>query len=195
MNLDSFLKNFIGFEGRLNRQPFWLSLLLLAAIGVLLSLVVLPLIGLSVMPNFAELAQTNAQDMTPEQVSEFISKTINDATRISGWVSLGLFVVLLYPSLAIGIKRRHDRNSSGIDLVIYYVLSLAGTLISAFGLAYSTMTLPAGPDLPAMTIPVPSMLSLVFTVVLGIYGVYLFIVMGCLRGTVGENNYGPDPLG
>lgn len=44
-----------------------------------------------------------------------------------------------------------------------------------------------------MTIPVPSMLSLAVSGVLLVYGVYLFIVLGCLRGTVGEND-GPDPL-
>lgn len=193
--MDGFLKNFIGFDGRLNRQPFWLSLLLLIAAGVVLSLVVLPLIGLSVLPNFTELASQNTTDMPPEQIADFVTKTVNDATRISGWVSLGLFVVLLYPSLAIGIKRRHDRNSSGIDLIIYYALNFVASLITAFGLAYTTMTIPAGQDLPAMTIPVPSMLSLGLSGVLFVYGVYLFIVLGCLRGTVGQNNYGPDPLG
>lgn len=140
--MDSFLKNFVGFDGRLNRQPFWLSLLLLIAASVVLSLIVLPLIGLSVMPNFTELASQTTADMTPEQIADFVTKTVNDATRISGWVSLGLFVVLLYPSLAIGIKRRHDRNSSGLDLIIYHALNLVTLAsITAFGLAYSTMTI------------------------------------------------------
>ena len=35
----------------------------------------------------------------------------------------------------------------------------------------------------------------VFSVVLFVYAIYMLVVTGFLRGTVGPNQYGPDPLG
>lgn len=62
-------------------------------------------------------------------------------------------------------------------------------LLQAFGMAY-TMT-----DIGGMQVPAPSMLYSIVGVVTLVYGIYMLVVCGFLRGTPGPNQYGPDPLG
>jgi len=67
----------------------------------------------------------------------------------SGTLSSLYALIALWPSLAVGVKRCHDRDMSG-----WWLLLLLIPLVGA------------------------------------IWG---FIVLGCLRGTVGDNRFGPDP--
>ena len=172
--------NFTGFNGRLNRQPFWISAIILAVISVVISLVILPLIGLSVMPSMPVIdSNTSAAD---------VMSVINAARAKSSWVSLVLFIIFLYPSAAISIKRRHDRNNNGYDVWIYFALVVILQLISALGIGMGTM------DVAGTTIPVPGPIITGLGIIVGIFGIYLLVVLGFLKGTAGPNNYGPDPL-
>jgi len=88
--------------------------------------------------------------------------------------------IFFYPWLALGLRRRHDRNNSGYDLVAF----------GLFGLAYSVY---------GTTVPLHNTISVADVAVSGIMyiwlllGIYLFIVLFLLRGTAGENRYGPVP--
>ena len=178
--MNNMIGNFTGFNGRLNRQPFWISAIILAVISIVISLVILPLIGLSIMPAMPTIdANTTSAD---------IANIINAAHTKSGWVSLVLFVIFLYPSAAISIKRRHDRNNNGYDVWIYFALVVILQLISALGIGMSTM------DVAGTTIPVPGPIVTGLGIIVGIFGIYLLVVLGFLKGTAGPNNYGPDPL-
>ena len=90
-----------------------------------------------------------------------------------------LSVVILISSIAVGVKRLHDRNKSGWYLLLFYlvpsILVVIGVLIGAF-VEDSTII---------ATVLALSAFALV---------VWAFIEMGCLRGTVGVNQYGPDPV-
>lgn len=90
-------------------------------------------------------------------------------------------LVLLYPSVAIFSKRLHDRNRSALWLIPAYGLGFIGTLLQFAGLAGT-------PEEPASHMLIVSILSL-------IVNVWLFIECGFIKGTAGENQYGPDPLG
>ena len=67
-------------------------------------------------------------------------------TVISALVS----IVLLYPYLAVDVKRLHDRDKSGWWMLL--------ALVPVIG------------------------------------WIWFFVELGCLRGTVGANRFGPDPL-
>lgn len=175
--MNNLVKNYIGFEGRLNRQPFWISGIILAVISVILSFLILPILGLSVMPNIS--AGTTAAD---------VAAALPDAMRRSGWVSLVMFLIFLYPSASICIKRRHDRNNSGLDVWIYFALAAINFLINALGIGASTATV------GDVTLPTPGPIAMVLGLIIGIYAIYLLVVLGFLKGTAGPNNYGPDPL-
>jgi uncharacterized membrane protein YhaH (DUF805 family) len=178
--MNNLIGNFQGFNGRLNRQPFWISGIILAVISIVISLIILPLIGLSIMPAMPPLdGSTTAAD---------ISGIVEASRAKAGWVSLVIFLIFLYPSAAICIKRRHDRNNNGLDVWIYFGLAVIAALVSALGIGMTTM------DVGGTAIPVPGPVSIALSAIVGIYGLYLLVVLGFLKGTVGPNNYGPDPL-
>jgi len=175
--VNNIIKNFTGFDGRLNRQPFWISAIILAVISIVISFLLLPVIGLSMMPNIA-----------PGTSSADVIAALPDMMRKSGWVSLVMFLIFLYPVASISIKRRHDRNNSGLDVWIYYALAIINLLLNALGFGLTTTTV------QGIDIPTPGPISMVLGIVLAVYGIYLLVVCGFLKGTTGPNSYGPDPL-
>jgi len=178
--MNNLMANFQGFDGRLNRQPFWISGIILAVISIVISVIILPLIGLSIMPAMPPLdGTTTAAD---------VANVVGAARAKAGWVSLVLFIIFLYPSAAICIKRRHDRNNSGLDVWIYLALAVITQLITALGIGMTTM------DVGGTAVPVPGPITIALGAIVGIYGLYLLVVLGFLKGTAGPNNYGPDPL-
>lgn len=88
-------------------------------------------------------------------------------------------VVLMISSFGVGIKRLHDRNKSGWYVLLFIV---APTILFAAGFVIGTMS--TGSDFVATAL-------WLIAFVIGIWG---FIELGCLRGSIGQNKYGPDPL-
>jgi uncharacterized membrane protein YhaH (DUF805 family) len=111
-----------------------------------------------------------------------------------GWAGFITFLILVYPAAAISIKRRHDRNNSGIEVWVYMVLVAVLTLVQALGLG-TTMTTMELPGAGQFSVPSPTPLMSILGVVVGLLGLYLLVVIGFLSGTRGTNAYGPDPLG
>ena len=111
------------------------------------------------MPNFAALmADPNNAD--PAAISAAITATM----RTAGWVSLVIFLIFLYPSACLSIKRRHDKDNSGLDVWIYFGLTALLLLVQALGL-FMTVT-----DIGGMLIPTPSLPFTILQIVVGIYG-------------------------
>jgi uncharacterized membrane protein YhaH (DUF805 family) len=111
------------------------------------------------------------------------------ATPGGGWASLILFLIIAYPLYSLMVKRRHDKDNNGLDALIYLVLIGVLQLVQAFGLAFTIV------DVNGTPVPTPTTLYWVLTVVVGIYAIYMLVVLGFLKGTAGPNTYGPDPLG
>lgn len=112
---------------------------------------------------------------------------------ISGVLTIFLLVAL-WPSIAILVKRIHDRNKSGwLCLVLYVptflfmvllIVLVAGSIMDA---ARSGTYTP--PPVGALAITV-GLLALISAGV----GLWFFIEFGCMRGTIGPNRHGPDPV-
>jgi uncharacterized membrane protein YhaH (DUF805 family) len=117
-----------GFQGRANRAKFWL-----VALGIFVIEVIL----------FAAILGGAAMSGDPEQIASAIGP-------FAGIVIFVFLVIATWISIAVAVKRYHDRNKSG-----WWVL-------------------------------------IVFVPVIG--GIWYLIECGFLRGTLGPNNYGPDPL-
>jgi uncharacterized membrane protein YhaH (DUF805 family) len=83
-----------------------------------------------------------------------------------------LYIPLLWIGLALGVKRLHDRNKSGWWLLLFWflpaILQGAGEQIDGIGIVLTLAGL-----------------------AISIWGL---VEIGFLRGTVGPNQYGPDPL-
>lgn len=90
-------------------------------------------------------------------------------------------LVTLYPTAALLVKRLHDRNQPGI-----YAAWLIG--ISLIVLVTDLVGLTGDPNNAIWLDWVLAFLAI------GI-GLAFLIELGLRRGTIGENRYGPDPLG
>ena len=104
---------------------------------------------------------------------------VTDQSVVFQAVNGMLGIVMLIASIAVGVKRLHDRNKSGWYLLLFYlvpsILVVIGVLIGAF--------------VEDSTIIATVLGLLAFAI-----GVWAFVEMGCLRGTIGVNQYGPDPV-
>jgi uncharacterized membrane protein YhaH (DUF805 family) len=97
---------------------------------------------------------------------------------VFGLIAIAVYIAMLVSGLAVAIKRLHDRDKSGWWVLVFYVVpGVLGGIGSEMGAA-------SGSD---------AIVGLFGLVSLGI-SVWAFVELGCLRGTVGPNNYGPDPL-
>jgi len=104
------------------------------------------------------------------------------------------YLVAWWPSIAILVKRIHDRNKSGwLCLVLYIPLILLTVLMVAW-FATVIVAIAAGKEAAVAAIGGLGVAVIVLGVaVLGIC-LWFFIEFGCLRGTIGDNRFGPDPV-
>lgn len=156
---------FTTMDGRIGRARFWFGVLLIVVFSVAVS-VILMLAGLS---------QTTIATGTVHVNGGAASEFSSFQSTLHPWAAFLLSVVTAFPMAAIGVKRRRDRDFSGVDVLGFIVLSLLLQLLGAFGFSGGLIT------------------ALQF--VLGIWAICLFILLGVLKGTTGPNKYGPDPLG
>jgi uncharacterized membrane protein YhaH (DUF805 family) len=133
-----------SFQGRLNRKPYWMTILATAVIIVLLIVFALIMFG--------------------------------EHDFWAGGSLLALLVVLYIPliwiNLAIGAKRLHDRDKSAWWLLLFYLV-------------------------PGVLSPTPGYagdIGIILHLASFAITVWAFVELGCLRGTVGPNRFGPDPL-
>ena len=88
-------------------------------------------------------------------------------------IILVLYIPLIWVGLALSAKRLHDRDKSAWWLLVFYALP---TILSA-----------AADRTEDVQFIFLHLISFGITV-------WAFVELGCLRGTVGSNRYGPDPL-
>ncbi len=160
-------------DGRMNRKTWWLmfvSLLVLfviwgAAYGAVLYS------ATSSLPQSAD----SAWLASPEGHRAFMR------AALPGIVPMTLLLyLLLWPALAAGTKRLHDRGRSGWTLTAYYV---PFALFAIAGSMHQDEVAPVGPAL---------WLMIAAGVIWAGLTLWLFVELGFLRGQPGENAYGPD---
>lgn len=108
----------------------------------------------------------------------------------SRWGPIIAYLIVIFPTLNLGVKRRHDRDNNGNDYRILIGLYAVLTLLQVLGVGYTATDLGNG-----MVAMMPDMWMSVITIVVSLYGLYMLIQLGFLKGTPGANTYGADPLG
>ena len=98
-----------------------------------------------------------------------------------GYVVVAAYFV--YPGYCLAVKRRHDRNSRGIDVLIYLSLNF---LLTVLFLLF--------PPVIDATGSLSSPLFLIPAAAAAVFAVYFLVVLGFLAGTNGENRFGPAPV-
>jgi uncharacterized membrane protein YhaH (DUF805 family) len=139
---------FTSFDGRINRKPYWMGVVVM----IVLSLVITLLIGL----------------------------IIGMQGRAFMILMFVVQLVLLFPSAALMVKRFHDRNRPGWFAAIILVPLILQGLTNILGITGDPLN--------------QGMLDYLFAAWIFIVGIWFFVELGCLRGTAGPNEYGPDPL-
>lgn len=107
---------------------------------------------------------------------------------LGAFVSLLISLALLYPVVALGVKRLHDRGKSGQLMAVFLAPSIILQLGDLLGITGSEQVM------GGETIYLPNMLGwLLIAVSLGV-AIWALVELGILKGTTGPNAYGPDPL-
>lgn len=158
---------FLSMEGRTTRMPYWIACFIIIVAEAFIYVPVSMVFGVS----FSELWSINPEPLSPNVV----------------FVDLIVLLVVLYPTLAITIKRLHDRNRTGwwaglivASLFLFYLFELMG--ISSFPEDESVPLLPQ---------------QIAYLCFLGgflLLALWLLTETLFLSGTPGTNRYGPDPL-
>jgi uncharacterized membrane protein YhaH (DUF805 family) len=144
---------YTSFEGRINRKPYWIGLIVLIIIMMVIIFgASFLLIGSIVEPTFQ--------------------------TRL---VTFVLQLLFLYPSTALMVKRLHDRNRPSYWAAFILVPMVLKSLTDMMGMTGDALHQNA--------------LDYLLNIIVFVVSIWFFIELGCLRGTVGSNQYGPDPLG
>jgi uncharacterized membrane protein YhaH (DUF805 family) len=86
-------------------------------------------------------------------------------------ISIIVYIAMMIAGVFVGIKRLHDREKSGWWLLLFM---LAPSVLTALGHMIG--------------------LGIVFSLGALAISIWAFVELGCLRGTVGSNQYGPDPI-
>jgi uncharacterized membrane protein YhaH (DUF805 family) len=151
------LRRYADFSGRSRRKEFWMYQLMNLIVVFVLYAVVLGGGGLSMLTAGAA-AQAGAE---PDLAQVSIGPMF--------WIGALLLCIwglgTIIPSLAVTVRRLHDRNMSGWYLLGFIVLVVVLSMVPLVG-------------------PL-----IVFALEIG------YIVLLALPGTPGTNDYGPDPLG
>jgi len=147
-----FASAMFSFNGRLRRQHFWISWLILFGVSI-----------------------------------------------VTGWLPIigGLIgLVLIWPNLAISVKRLHDMGKSGWFVVIPYVAMIIGfiMIISAVGMAIFTNPQAFENEDPAAALSMVGSMMGGFAV-MGLVGLAFLLWIGITDSQRGDNKFGPNPKG
>jgi uncharacterized membrane protein YhaH (DUF805 family) len=154
-----------SFNGRANRAKWWLLLLIQIGAAIAYYTALCMLMWTSVV---AVVTSPSA-----ESVLANASGSILIVILLCLAYCIGMFII----SLAVTVKRLHDRNRGGAWILVFALGPwLALVCATLFAITHSGAL--AG-------------LSAITAVVISFWG---FIELGCLRGTIGDNRFGVDPL-
>ncbi|WP_428542581.1 DUF805 domain-containing protein [Profundibacter sp.] len=170
---------FTSFDGRISRSSFWLGILGL----ILISFISVFILG------------------------SFIART----GSIPRLAPLIITIILLFPAAAITVKRLHDRNKPAMPwLLIFFLPGIVSNLMKAFRIDYTVVDMKEVMETSGMMgfgrmrsmfgmgefeMLVPGSIAMVVGLISFVVGIWALIELGFLKGTTGENSYGPDPLG
>jgi uncharacterized membrane protein YhaH (DUF805 family) len=154
------LKRYAEFSGRSRRMEYWMFTLFVLLMWIVLGGVFMAMAGSALMAAAGGSASGLA--------------AAGGGAMVLLVIMCVVWLALLIPSIAVGIRRLHDTNRSGWWLGGYLLLAFAGSFIRAAS---------GSPGL-----------SLIISLATLVYAIAILVFM-CLDGTKGPNRYGPDPKG
>lgn len=117
--MNNLISDFTSMAGRINRQRWWIGVIVLIVVGIILSWILGLIFGTGFMMD-ASLATD------PAAMAAYVQR--------AGWVGVITGIILAYPYINLTVKRRHDRNNNGYDAMGLIGLSILWNLVTALGL-------------------------------------------------------------
>ena len=166
----SIFQKLFGFKGRLRRRDWWLLGLVLLIVSFGLAEVGMAMLGGSVTPFLlgAKLQYFNENAWLYYRLL----------------VQLGVSLILLWPMLAVGVKRLHDRNRTGWWLVPFIVLGWIQQV-------WRMVVLRGAAD--GLGTPQTGLAGLLLVGSIVVLGLWLLVELALLDGTRGPNRFGESP--
>lgn len=196
------LTGIVDFQGRENRQPFWLWILVVYIVQfVLVAIAMIPLMT-SWFDQMMPILQSDPHrfDSDPQAMFRLMMPMMQNMIMTT-LVAAVLFFVLTAAAVA---RRLHDSDRSGWWSAPYYAMQIVSPIVMAsFFPRYFTMMASMSaakpgspPDMtnPAVQQAMQSMSMIPLVNLLGFAILVMMIVFLVLPGTVGPNRFGDDPL-
>jgi uncharacterized membrane protein YhaH (DUF805 family) len=95
-------------------------------------------------------------------------------------------LLVLWPGIAVLVKRIHDRNKSGALVWLMYAPLLLAIVITIIAIVHGVMNSGEAGGL--------GLFSGALWVMVAAVAIWFFVEFGCMRGTIGPNRFGPDPV-
>jgi uncharacterized membrane protein YhaH (DUF805 family) len=162
-----------SFSGRINRAKIWLFVLIAFCVWFVYAILFFTLVGFSA---FTAQAHNGNGLMAAGGGLLFLG--------LAGCV---IYIALLIATFAVTTKRLHDRDKGAVWLIPFIVVPIVlngyyvTTVFTKYGLQH---LMEANAD-PVLMVCRLTALAL---------SLWAFVELYCLRGTVGDNRFGPDPL-
>jgi uncharacterized membrane protein YhaH (DUF805 family) len=154
------LKRYAEFSGRSRRMEYWMFVLFQIILWFVLMALFVVIAGSAML----SVARGNPAGLI----------AAGGSVMVVGALAVIIWLALLIPAIAVGIRRLHDTDRSG--------WWLGGFLILYFGSVF----------IPRAAGGAASALGAIVGIVILVYAIGLFVLM-LLDGTKGPNKYGPDP--
>jgi len=196
------LTGIADFQGRENRQPFWLWILIVYIVQfVVMAIAMIPLMTSwfdQMMPAMQH--DPHRFDNDPQAMVQLMMPMMQNMITMTV-VSAVLFFVL---TAAAVVRRLHDSDRSGWWSAPYYAMQIVSPIFMAsffphyFAMMASMTKAKPGspPDIanPAFQQAMQSMTLMSLVNILSFAILVMMIVFLVLPGTVGPNRFGDDPL-
>lgn len=123
--MNNLVGNFTSMDGRINRQAWWIGVIVLIVVAIVLNFILGMFMG-GALPSLEQLTD-------PAFMAGYAQR--------AGWQSLIVGLITAYPYICLSVKRRHDRNNNGYDAIGLIVFSLIWSLVQALGILSPTGTI------------------------------------------------------
>ena len=197
------LTGLVDFSRRENRQPFWLWVLIVYATQMVVGMVIAIPLWLNSVNRMAPLMNGDPDYLQkhPEVMNLAMSQMMGPMMQNWMLVNVVLSFIMMVLLAAAIVRRLHDSDRTGWWAAPYFVLGLAGPLLSMLAMpdffrTFSAIKPGMAPDQMNATMR-PMMQSFAGAWAIGMVGfvvTILMIVLLCQPGTNGPNRYGDDPL-
>ena len=161
-------KHYADFKGRARRKEYWMFILFSTIISTILTIAL----------NIAQVVEAlNSPDGNPfKMIREGQMFNGSDAVSIIFCIILAYGMASLLPTLAVVVRRLHDIGRKGTWILLLLVPTL---LMCIFYFNMFSLAIAVGTGIAVFVV------NIALTV--------LYIVLGCIDGQKGENQYGPNP--